>query len=88
MARRRYAITVTIRAEMEFDDAVFAQVDEDWRRQFYRNVRTPDDVAEHVGGAMIKLHSELSGLDGFADLPDSAARIVKEEWEAEAEPIR
>jgi hypothetical protein len=88
MGKRRYAITVTTRAEVEIDDAVFAAVDDDWRKHFHGYVRTADDVAEFVGGVMLRHnYFEANMIDGFANLPDGVVKIGKLEWEAEAEPL-
>jgi hypothetical protein len=82
MAMRRFEVTVT--QTVEIDDAVFAEVAEgDWRSTFY-NLTTDEEVAAHVGGNLVRGWS-FKQLDGFARLPDSAAKL--HDWYSEATEI-
>ncbi len=83
--RKKRRFTVTVTATVEIDDAVFVEVNDDWRNTFY-DLRDDDDVAAHVGGNLIRGWS-FKQLDGFGLLPDDAARSL-DDWVAEAEEIR
>jgi len=63
-------------AVIELDDAVIAVVDDAWRAVFY-DLRTPEEIAEHIGYNLIVNRQRLSNLDGWADQPDCRARVIK-----------
>ena len=82
MGKRRFRIEQVGVAIIELDDAVIKAVDDEWRSQFY-GLHTPEEIAEHVGYNLLIGRATLSQLDGWADQPDSNARIV--EWLGEYE---
>ena len=59
------------------DQSVIDAVDDKWRAGFYP-LHTPEDIACHICYNMIENRLELSDLDGWADKPNSMARIL--EW--------
>ena len=63
-------------AVIELDQAVIDAVDDDWRSVLY-DLHTPEEIAEHIGWNLCARNVKLSNLDGWADQPDSNARIVK-----------
>jgi hypothetical protein len=81
-------VTVTTYFELELDQKVIDAVDDSWRDQFYSDVKSAEDVAEHVGGVMARDNVDLSMIDGFADLRPDLARMRGREWEAEAREIK
>ncbi len=46
MARRLFRVSYMVTAEIEVDDAVFAAVDDSWRRQFF-DLREPEQIVDH-----------------------------------------
>jgi hypothetical protein len=76
MAKRIFEVTVTKTIMLELDDAVINAVDDEWRSQLY-NLHEPEEIASMIGRCMVLFGSELSSLDGWADQPDSNARILE-----------
>jgi len=74
--KHRFEVTITTVATLELDDAVLAAVDDDWRKQMYAHIHTPEDVAEFVGFNMILRDLRLRSIDGFANLENSLASVV------------
>ncbi len=74
---RRFLVTYTGAAVIQLDDSVISAVDDEWRSVFY-NLNTPEEIVEHIGLNLVR-GVQLSQLDGWADLPDDAAQIVREE---------
>jgi len=81
--RRTFQVIVTCRVELELDQSVIDAVDDSWRKQFV-DIRTPEEIASHIGTAMAREGIRLDFVDGFADQSPDGARISDEEWEAEA----
>jgi len=77
-------------AIVELDQKVIDAVDDDWRHYFY-NLVTPEEIAEHIAYNLIVNEVRLTQLDGWANLSDDMARIIKRperpDWEFEAEEI-
>ena len=48
MSARTFTVTLEIEARLELDEAVLAQVTDEWRSRFYR-LDTPEEIAQHVG---------------------------------------
>jgi len=78
MNKRLFEGTISIYVQIELDSAVIDVVDDEWRSGLY-NLRTPESIAEHIAGNLIR-GARLSMLDGWADQPDGNARIVNEDW--------
>ena|SRR3972149_11058201 len=79
--------TVTI----EIDQSVIDNVDDAWRDSMY-NLISPEDIMEHVAYNLIINKTSLSNIDGWANLPDDFARVIKDlniydEWQCEAREI-
>lgn len=80
MGKRHFNLHFSIHGEdvdsaiIELDDAVIEAVDDEWRSVFYK-LRTPEEIAEHVGFNLIVNRQPLSNLDGWADQPDKNARV-------------
>ena len=60
---------------LEVDQRVIEQVTDGWRRDFY-DLRTPEDIVEHIAYNMVVNDLNISQLDGFADLDDSMVQIT------------
>lgn len=71
--RRRFLVQIGV--EIEVDERLLASVlTDEWRQNFYC-LTTPGDVAGHLAYNLIQ-DRRLSSLDGFADQPEGAARIL------------
>lgn len=96
MAKRRFEVTFSMYGEdvdggvIELDDQVIDVVDDEWRANLY-DLRTPEQIAEHIAFNMIINNRGLSQLDGWADQPDSNAKILShpdlDHWEMDAREI-
>ena len=61
---------------LELDQKVIDVVDDEWRAGLY-NLRTPDEIAAHIGyNLLYDPHLHLTDLDGWADLSDDLARVI------------
>ena len=81
MSKRKFYLEFVGSATIELDDAVIDAVDDEWRESLY-NLHTPEEIAEMVGRCMVCMHWPLSQLDGWADQPNSNARIIQDaNWE-------
>lgn len=67
---RVFEIAVTF----DIDDAVYAVVDDEWRSVFY-DLNTKDEIADHIAFNLLRGRT-LSQLDGWANMPDSMARLI------------
>lgn len=96
MGKRRFRLIFFMYSEaidvavIELDDAVIDAVDDEWRKAFYCLV-TPEAIARHIGYNLIINRQPLSNLDGWANMPDSFARVVEQpdlaQWTIEAEEV-
>ncbi len=75
MSKREFEITFRGTAYIKLDDQVIDVVDDEWRSYLY-NLHTPEEIAEHIAYNLIFNSGELSMLDGWADQPDSNARLI------------
>lgn len=70
----RFNIELT--AQIDVDESVFKEVlTEEWRSYFY-DLQSREQVAAHLFYNLIR-GVEITSLDGFAELPLSAAQIVR-----------
>ncbi len=76
MSKRYFEILIDGRAIVELDDEVINVVDDEWRSKFYP-LHTPEQIAEHVGYNLIINKWKLSRLSGWANQPNSNARIIE-----------
>ena len=76
MSKRYFEILIDGRAIVELDDEVINVVDDEWCSKFYP-LHTPEQIAEHVGYNLIINKRNLSKLAGWADQPNSNARVVE-----------
>ena len=74
MGKQIYEIEVLVTARFELDDQVIDVVDDEWREQLY-NLKNEIEIAEHIGWNLVQ-GLKLSQLDGWADQPDSNAKIL------------
>jgi len=74
MGKRIFEINANITYQIELDDYVIDVVDDKWRKDLY-DLNTPEEIAEMVGYCLLKGWM-LSGMDGWADQPNSNAKIV------------
>ncbi len=80
MSKKRFRIEFTGEAVIELDDAVIDTVTDEWRSVFY-NLRTVEDIAEHIGYNLVIRNRRLDQLDGWADISNELARIIElPEW--------
>ena len=80
MSKRRFRVRFAGEAIIELDDAIISAVDDEWRTKFY-DLGTPHDIAEHISYNLILRRTRLSKLDGWADMEDNLACVVREpEW--------
>ena len=63
-------------AVIELADEVINVVDDEWRSFFY-NLRTPEEIAAHIGHCYFDLQIPLGRMDGWADQPDSNIRVIQ-----------
>ena len=85
--KRQFRIRVEGEAIIEVDQKAIDVVDDDWRAHIY-NLRTPLEIAGHIGYNLVINNADLSRLDGWADQTDDLAKIIEEpDWETEIEEI-
>jgi hypothetical protein len=80
--RRQFLVSLVVFIDLDqrlLDDVLT----EEWRAQFYGDVRTASDVANHLAFNLVQGRG-LSSLDGFADQPDDRAVVVDAEVDAPA----
>jgi hypothetical protein len=83
MGKRTFYVEFVVNAKIELDDQVIDVVDDEWRSQLY-NLKTPEQIAEHIAYNMLAYDSNLASLDGWADQPNSNARIIGyPDWDCE-----
>ena len=78
MSKRTFKIEFSGSATLELDDQVIDVVDDEWRSGLY-NLHTPEEIAEHIAYNFIFNTDRLSSLDGWADQPDTNARLLSED---------
>lgn len=84
---RKFDVEIRGSVTIELDEKVIDAVDDGWRSHIY-NLKSPEEIAEHVAYNFVVNGATLSRLDGWADQPDENARISNEEIEFEAEEIK
>ena len=72
-----YGEDIHFEGVIEIDDDVINNVDDSWREMFY-DFTTPQQIAEHIAFNMIVNDLTLSQIDGFANLFDDLANLVRE----------
>lgn len=59
---------------------------DEWREQFYRTIKTAEDVVAHFAfNAVANGVTDVSRLEGWADVDDDAVEIVVDQIEAHVE---
>jgi hypothetical protein len=81
MGKRIFKIGCRVEVEVVLDDQIIDVVDDEWRSQLY-NLYTPEEIAEHIGLALLQGWT-LKQLDGWADQPVTNARLRNDRWEIE-----
>jgi len=61
---------------IELDQKVIDVVDDEWRSQLY-DLHTPEEIAAHIGYNLILNKAKLTDLDGWADLTNDLARVIR-----------
>jgi hypothetical protein len=85
--KRKFVVTFEGEAEIELDDEVINVVDDQWRSQLY-DLKTPEEIAGHIGYNLVINQWNLSNLDGWADQPNHNARVISEtDWEVSAKEV-
>ena len=72
-----HSFVVDLRIELTVsleDDVVNVIDDPDWHEAFY-DLNTPKEIAGHIAYNYVVNRRNLSQLDGWADQPDSNARV-------------
>jgi hypothetical protein len=88
MGKRYFRVTFDKTVDLELDDAVISVVDTEWRTQLY-DLKTPEQIAEHIAYNLLINNLKLSQQEGWADQPDSNAKIIGETlgWNAEVTEV-
>lgn len=73
MAKRKFYVTFT--AEIDIDDKLLKSIDDEWRGTFYQ-LTSDEMVAEHLAFNLVQGRA-LKSLDGFADQPEKAVKLVE-----------
>ena len=74
----QYNEEIHFKGAIELNDKVIEAVDNEWRDTFYPDLKTPQQIAEHIAYNIIINNTELSELDGFANFLNSFAVIITE----------
>jgi hypothetical protein len=85
MSKRTFSVRFDGEFTVELDQKLIDAIDDDWRKTFYEDVRTPEDIAEHIAFACVVRGFRFSQLDGFNGLPE--AKLHEGEWELEATEV-
>lgn len=72
---RRFRITWVVTQEIDLEEEVIDTVDDEWREHLYP-LNTEEDIVAHIAGNFLDGNRSLSMLDGWADQPDSNARLI------------
>ena len=80
MSKIKFEVELEGTATIEIDDAVLNAVDESFRKNIY-NLKTTNEIMEHLAYNLIINQFRLSSLDGWADQPDSNAKVSDEYWD-------
>lgn len=80
--KKKFTVVFEVTAEIELDEQVISVVDDEWRSVLYP-LHSDEDIAEHIAYNLVRNQARLSHLDGWADQPDSNAKLISEEWELE-----
>ena len=76
---KKYSVRWEVEAVIEVDDEVIDRVDDEWREHLY-DLQTESEIMEHIAHNLLVNRIKLSSMDGWADMDDSKARIVSEEY--------
>ena len=61
---------------IELDQKVIDVVDDEWRKELYSSLTTPEKIAAHIAYGMCIHNANLTSMDGWADLDNSFAKII------------
>lgn len=85
--KHKFRVTVSKTVVVEFNTSVM--VDDEWRRHFYASIRTPGNLAEHIGFNYVANGiNKISELDGFATTPDRLVKFYDEGWDTESDEVK
>lgn len=85
--KRSFEVTITTTIWIDLDEAVIDSVDDTFRKQFFPDMHTPEEIAAHIGYNMAINELPLDMIDGFAQLPRGAAERVDLDWQSEAKEL-
>lgn len=74
----KYTIELTIEVEVEIAQEVIDVVDDEWRATFY-DLEDEEAIVAHIATNLLR-RRRLFSLDGWADMPDEAARVLDIEF--------
>jgi hypothetical protein len=81
MAKMHFEIELIGHMTLELDEAVIQAVNDEWRKQLF-NLKNPDEIARFIARLMAVEQLTLSQIEGWADQPDSNAKIFDVEWDS------
>jgi hypothetical protein len=82
MSKRTFVVRFDGEYAVDLDQALIDAIDDEWRKTFYGDVRTPEDIAKHIAFACVVRGFRFSQLDGFNGLPE--AKLHEGDWDLEA----
>ncbi len=80
MAKKVYNVTLVGEIEIELDDAVIEAGGSNEYKDVMGYTMKPQETAEHLAYNMLINNALLENLDGFADQPNSNAKIKRTNW--------
>lgn len=83
---REFVVNFEGVATISLSNSVIDAVDDEWREFFYQ-LDTPEEVAAHIAYNMVINKCNLSNLDGWANLPNHAAKITGFTWDLYAKEL-
>lgn len=89
---REFKVEVRGDIILQLDKAVIAAVDDDWRHSLY-DLKTTEEIIEHLAYNLFVNNRMLSSLDGWADQPHTNAKVIVHDprldlgWEFEVEEL-
>lgn len=80
--KQKFRVIFLATIDIELDPKVIAQVDDDFRENYY-NLKKPEDIAQHIAYNILFNNAELSQLDGFANLKDEMVEVLDKDVDCE-----
>lgn len=86
MSQRKFRVEIGAVVTLELDSSVIAVVDDEWRSHLY-DLRTPNEIAQHIAFNLLVNGIRLSSMDGWADQADDLAKLGVVDWDVTAKEI-